>query len=82
MYTSSKKRYYTPQFSEMAAVSVRRIAWAQKTNMIAIVDHIVSKLPGIFDPAAVCSACRDRTRCGPCVFNNQPTADSAAVTGN
>jgi hypothetical protein len=75
MYTSSTKRFYTPQFSKMAAVSVRRIAWAQNTNMIAMVDRIVSKLPAIFDPAEVCSACRDKTQCGPCVFNSQPAME-------
>jgi len=28
MKVPNKKRYYSPQFSQLAAVSVRRLAWA------------------------------------------------------
>ena len=68
MQSKTTKRYYSPQFSEMAAVSVRRLAWALEGNMVQAVDTIIKLLPSVFDPSKVCLSCRDITKCKACVF--------------
>jgi hypothetical protein len=68
-----KKRYYSPQFSVVSAVSVRRLAWAQGKSMPKTVDFMVSLLPSIVDPQKVCLACRDNTKCQACVFSRTVT---------
>jgi recombinational DNA repair protein RecR len=68
MNTTKEKRYYSPHFSEMAAVAVRRFAWALNGNMGQAVDVLVSCLPGFIDTKKVCSVCRDKTKCKVCVF--------------
>jgi hypothetical protein len=60
---------YTPQFSDSASVSVRRLAWALKTTMPATVNRMVNLLPAVFDPGLVCRRCRDKTKCRICVFS-------------
>ena len=67
------KRYYTPQFSELATVSVKRLAWAIGKPMPAAVDLMVKLLPSIVDPAKVCLACKDNTKCQSCTFRSQLT---------
>jgi hypothetical protein len=41
----NQKRFYSPQFSEMSAVSVRRLAWSLGVSMPKAVDQAVSYLP-------------------------------------
>ncbi len=41
MQTSNVKRFYSPRFSEQAAVAVKRFAWAVNQPMPAAVDIIV-----------------------------------------
>jgi hypothetical protein len=59
---------YTPQFSDTASISVRRLAWAIEKPMGAAVDLMVSLLPSIVDPSIICPACRDKTKCKNCIF--------------
>ena len=74
------KKYYTPQFSELAAVSVRRLAWSINKTMLFTVNAMVQLLPHIVDPAKVCSACKDKSKCSSCVFGNLTTPlDPAAL---
>jgi recombinational DNA repair protein RecR len=68
---NKKKRYYTPQFSEMAAVTVRRFAWAVGLPMTSAVDLIIKALPSIMQASKVCHVCRDKTKCSLCIFNPQ-----------
>ena len=63
-----KRHYYSPQFSALAAVSVRRLAWSLGKSMPAAVDHMVSLLPSLVDSSKVCLSCQDRSRCSSCVF--------------
>jgi hypothetical protein len=77
MYTS-QKRYYSPQFSGPAAVSVRRLAWALGVSMPRAVDHVVELLPSLFSPGTVCLACKDSTKCQLCAFSKQAAAAPAA----
>ena len=72
MQTTNNKRFYSPQFSEMASVSVRRLAWALNGSMVQAVDDLISFLPQLLDVSKVCLACKDNTRCAACVFSDAP----------
>ena len=61
---------YSPKFSEIAAVSVRRLAWAMGANMGQAVDVMVKSLSGYIDPDKVCVRCRDKSKCEVCTFRN------------
>jgi len=83
---NTEKRYYSPQFSELAAVSVRRLAWAINKPMPATIDFIIRQLPSIVDPSKICQSCKDSTKCKACTFCFLPTpqeqgALSAALQG-
>jgi len=67
-YTESK-RFYTPQFSETASVSVRRFAWFLNKPMTQAIEKIILLLPFILDASKVCQACKDSRKCGACAFN-------------
>jgi hypothetical protein len=69
---------YTPQFSELATVSVRRLAWALQVSMPKAVDRAVNMLPSIFPPSLVCPLCKDSTKCALCAFNQSTAAEQAA----
>jgi len=79
MQTKTNQRFYSPPFSALATVSVRRLAWAMGKPMPAAVDVMVKSLPSILDPAKVCLACRDNTRCSSCVFCNLALSQEAAA---
>jgi hypothetical protein len=80
MHTTTKKRFYSPPFSGLAAVSVRRLAWAMGKPMPAAVDLMVRSLPTIVDPSKVCLACKDSTKCQGCIFGSlSTTQDKAAL---
>jgi hypothetical protein len=59
---------YSPNFSELAAVTVRRLAWAMGANMGQAVDAIVLLLPGRINAEKVCSSCKDNSKCTVCIF--------------
>jgi hypothetical protein len=73
MYTN-QKRFYSPQFSEVSAVSVRRLAWSLGVSMPKAVDQVVGLLPSLFPPGVVCLACKDNTKCKSCAFFSQQSA--------
>jgi hypothetical protein len=61
---------YSPNFSEIAAVSVRRLAWAMGANMGQAVDVMVKSLPAFINAEKVCTSCRDKSKCSACTFRN------------
>jgi len=79
MNNTIKKRYYSPQFSATASVSVRRLAWAMGKPMPAAVDLMVNLIASIIEPAKICFACQDKTRCHSCIFRNPPTPQEQAA---
>jgi hypothetical protein len=80
MDTTDQKRYYSPQFSALSAISVRRLAWALGLSMPKAVDQMVGLLPSLFSPGVVCLACKDSTKCKLCTFGQQRnTAKDAAL---
>jgi len=68
-----KKRFYSPQLSEKASISIRRLAWALDTYMTTTVELIINELSVIFSSSDICPKCQDNTKCHICVFNNQAT---------
>jgi len=80
MQTTNKKRFYTPQFSEMACVSVRRLAWALGVSMPKAIDIIIKELSSAFSSSFVCPQCKDKTKCSLCGFN-QPAAVNTPLAG-
>jgi hypothetical protein len=77
MVHTNQKRYYTPQFSGLAAVSVRRLAWSLGLSMPKAVDQVVGLLPSLFASGQVCPACKDRSKCMLCAFSQQSAAAPA-----
>ena len=69
MRSNYHKRFYSPQFSETASVSVRRLAWALGGSMVQAVDAMLFTLPSLVDSSKVCLSCRDKTRCSACIFS-------------
>ena len=65
------KWLYTPQFSALASISVRRLALAMGVSMPAAVDIIVRLLPSILDLLKVCKVCRDKFKCDYCTSGTQ-----------
>lgn len=57
---------YSPNFSELAAVSIRRLAWAMGANMGQAVDVLVKALPAFINTEKICTACKDKTKCTAC----------------
>ena len=84
MQPTTQKRFYSPQFSALAAISVRRFAWYLGKPMPAAVDHMVSLLPSIVDPSKVCLSCQDQQKCACCIFGSlgqqqNPAAKAAGL---
>jgi hypothetical protein len=78
MQAQKEKRFYTPQFSQMATVTVRRLAWAFDISMPKAVDLIITKLSSIFSPSVICQQCEDKTKCTLCGFKQPTVADISA----
>ena len=76
---SNKKRMYTPQFSDQASISVRRLAWAIGKTMPATVDLMVKILPLTINPKKVCLSCRDNGKCQGCIFCKQINPEELAA---
>jgi hypothetical protein len=76
----NQKRFYSPQFSEMASVSVRRFAWAVGLPMTSAVDLIAKVLPSIVQASKVCQLCKDKTKCKGCTFNSSFTPQEQNAT--
>jgi len=62
---------YSPKFSVLSAVSIRRLAWAFNLPMTETVEHIVKILPTLVESRRICSKCLDKTKCSNCVFKSK-----------
>jgi len=79
MQPTNNKRFYTPQFSELAAVSIRRLAWALDVSMPKAIDHIVHLLPKLGGAEKVCLSCKDKTKCAFCTFCPQNATEEQSA---
>jgi len=59
---------YSPNFSELAAVSIRRLAWAMGAHMGQAVDALVLHFSANVNAEKVCAACKDDSKCMACIF--------------
>jgi hypothetical protein len=80
MCNTNKKRYYSPQFSEKAVVSIRRLAWALGLSMPKTIDILVNEIYLIFSSSVVCPQCKDNTKCETCGFHQQIAAEKSALS--
>jgi hypothetical protein len=76
--TAPGHKPYSPQFSNQATVTVRRLAWALQISMPKAMDKVVNALPSIFPPSVVCPLCKDSTKCNLCAFSQSTAAEQAA----
>ena len=79
MQPGYSKRYYTPQFSALGSVSVRRFAWAVGKPMTKAMDSIIQLLPFIMEPEKVCAACKDKTKCQNCAFHVRQLSEEEQI---
>jgi hypothetical protein len=70
---------YTPQFSDTATISVRRLAWALNKSLSKTVDLMSSLMPSLVEPSKVCLACQDQTKCHTCIFSRKFTRQEQAA---
>lgn len=62
---------YTPELSDEASCTLRRIAWGLHIPMTVTLDVIMRILPLIIDRQQICEGCKDRTRCADCSFSTE-----------
>jgi hypothetical protein len=74
----NNKRFYSPQFSEKAVVSIRRLAWALNLSMPKTIDILVNEISLIFSSSMVCPECKDKSKCHTCGFHQ--TEEKAALS--
>jgi predicted Zn-ribbon and HTH transcriptional regulator len=60
---------YTPELSESASATLRRLAWAVNQPMTKTIEAIFQKIPKIIDRQKVCECCQDPSACNICGFN-------------
>ena len=61
---------YTPELSDEASCTLRRIAWAVNRPMTKTMDLIFTDLLlPLINREWVCERCRDSTRCALCAFS-------------
>jgi truncated hemoglobin YjbI len=75
MYSQDFRKFYSPRFSEMAWVSVKRLAWSFKKTMPQTIDMVVRFLGFFFASEKVCISCQDRSKCRACAFNRTITEE-------
>ena len=59
---------YTPELSQSASATLRRIAWSLGEPMTKTMSTIIIKLPHLMDREKVCECCRDQSACNICGF--------------
>jgi recombinational DNA repair protein RecR len=70
---------HSPDFSEIAAVTVRRLAWALGGNMGQAVDVLVKALPAFINTQKVCEVCKDKTKCSVCACKSRGEMPEKAI---
>lgn len=62
---------YTPELSKKGSATLRRLAWAHNKPMTQTLEIIVADYSKAKEAEQICLSCRDKTKCGSCVFNNR-----------
>jgi recombinational DNA repair protein RecR len=61
---------YTPELSQKHSGTLRRIAWALELPMTKAIEEVFEYLGNAIENKKVCQACRDKSSCEQCTFNN------------
>jgi hypothetical protein len=69
-HTKGGTMAYTPELSDSASATLRRIAWAVGKPMTQTMNAIFMNLPNIIGKETICPSCRDTTRCDICGFGH------------
>ncbi|MBW1861329.1 MAG: hypothetical protein JRJ02_03015 [Deltaproteobacteria bacterium] len=65
---------YTPELSMNGSATLRRLSWFQGQPMTKTLEMLVAstaKKSAQDEPGAVCSACKDQSKCLVCAFSPQ-----------
>ena len=81
MQPINQKRFYSPQFSELAAVSVRRLSWAMGVPMPAAVNIMVQLVTSFVDPSKVGASVPVTGFCVVSLYAGTLVSASVPVTG-
>jgi len=65
---------YTPELTESASATLRRIAWSLGKPMTQTMNAIFEKIPNLMDRDKICETCRDPSACNICGFNGNEAA--------
>lgn len=74
---------YTPELSDEASCTLRRLAWSLNEPMTKTMEWIFTDLIKFIPPGAICEACKDPSKCNGCPFSNagKPSAELLAQKG-
>jgi len=61
---------YTPELTYHYSCTLRRLAWAVNKPMTRAIEDVIDFAARYVDGQKVCDACRDKTRCVDCLFEN------------
>ena len=61
---------YTPELDMDESAALRRVAWALGLPMTKAMSCVINFAVEKIDSRRVCVACRDRSKCSTCPFNN------------
>jgi len=65
---------YTPELSQSASATLRRIAWSMGKPMSQTMNVIFMKIPNLMNREKICECCRDPSACNICGFNGNEAA--------
>ena len=65
---------YTPELSDSASATLRRLAWAVNQPMTKTLEAMFQKISRIIDKQKVCESCKDPSACSICGFNDKEAA--------
>jgi len=59
---------YTPELNKIESATLRRIAWYVGRPMTKTLSAILKETVEKYKCDDICSACKDKSKCGECVF--------------
>ena len=70
---------YTPELSNDQSRTLRRIAWALDMPMTRAMSAVIKYVGNVIDNRRICSACKDKSKCVTCAFNDGSIHDHQTV---
>jgi recombinational DNA repair protein RecR len=68
---------YTPELSSSGSATLRRMAWFKKEPMTKTLERLIestARHAAQISNGAICTACKDDSKCSICAFNPTKTA--------